>query len=145
MNPANPREKGKGQLSLEFMLLLAAFLSFLFLLLPAIEEVLRMGSYGVDAKAAELFLNRARQSSERLLAFAEGSTEEIEAFALHEWRLSAGGGEFDVEIGDGEYRKKLGLKASPQLAIPPFTFTGKFALRLTKEGGFVSGSIVEGN
>ena len=120
----------RGQLSLEFLLLVAAFFSFLLLMLPAIRDVLQLGSLGVDVKAAELFAHRAKDASQRLLAFGEGSTEEIGALASHEWGLSSQGGRLMVEIGEGAQSKKLLQVEAAGLEVPDARVQGKFWLRL---------------
>ena len=138
-------KKPKGQLSLELLLLAAAFFSFLILLLPAIREVLDTGSGGVDAKAAELFLTRANNAAERLQAFGEGSAEEVGSFALNEWKLSAEDGKIGVEINGNGFVKKIFLETGEGLEFPSTSVRGRFALRLVKADNGVSGSVEVNN
>ncbi len=127
------QRSSSGQLSLEFTLLLAAFFSFLLVLLPAMQQALELGTEGIDLKAASLFLDRAKNVAERLNAFGEGSSETVEGFALHDWRFSATGKNLlQVELGETANPKTLTAELPVEIMLAERTVNGKFALRLTR-------------
>ncbi len=141
MKKGNGRKAMDGQLSLEFALLLAAFFSFFLVLAPAMTEVLDTGEYGVDAKAAELFLDQAKNAAGRLDAFGNGSTEEIRGTALHDWRVTAENQALAIEIARPENPKRLEAALAQPLALTAQTVRGRFSLRLEKNAGALSGTL----
>jgi len=76
-----------GQLSLEYLLLLAAVLGIFSLLLPLLNNVFAASLFGLDSVNAKRFSQQLQQAVEETSFQADGAATLIEAEPLGKWRL----------------------------------------------------------
>lgn len=136
------RAAAQGQASIEFLLVLAVFFSFLAFILPSLGRVYEAGVFAMDSRAAELFLWKAEAAAGELQNFGEDSSAEVEAEPLGKWEISARGREIFVTVESEELGKRKELSAEMPAEIifsgRAKTLEGKFKIALVKSGGKIS-------
>ncbi|MFH1224503.1 MAG: hypothetical protein V1676_01740 [Candidatus Diapherotrites archaeon] len=129
----------RGQASIEYLLVLAVFFSFLAFILPSLGGVYAAGIFAMDARAAELFLWKAEAAAGELQNFGEGSSRGLEAEPLGKWEISARGREIFVAVESEELGKRKELSAEMPVEIifsgGAKTMERKFKIALVKSSG----------
>lgn len=91
----------KAQASLEFILVLTAFISMLLLFVPAINNAFALAKFGLESQKAKAFAIELKQSVEKLSIYGIGSKIEIEANPSIEWNVSTIGKKLSISLKDG--------------------------------------------
>ena len=127
----------KGQLSLEYLILLGAFLSFLLFLLPHINTVYRLGIFSSDVRNAENFLYRFSTSVNSLSILGEDSEQRIDAKIFTTWEIYAQGNELVVVVKSTKLgkTKKLSVELNTAISMQRLEKEGELNLLLTKNSG----------
>ncbi len=134
----------KGQLSLEYLILLAAFLSFLLFLLPYLNTIYHLGIFSADVKNAENFLQSFANSASSLSILGEGLEQSISARILTGWEIYAEGNELFVVVRSSELdkTKQLSTALNTEISMPRLEKEGELDLKLIKNGSSI---LVESN
>ena len=90
--------KQRGQVTFEFLIITAAFFSFMFLLLGPLENTLDTAIFAADAISAENFAQRLDSGAESLSLMGEGSSKKLESGVLTKWRIFYDSGKLSVEV-----------------------------------------------
>jgi len=99
----------RGQTSLEYLLVIAAFLSFLLLIVPHMGRVYSAGVFGLDVRNAESFLVSLEGCAGRLSVYGEGSEEILSAKIMTQWEAYCRGNEIFVVVHSSELGKSKEL------------------------------------
>jgi len=130
--------KGKGQLSLEYLILLAAALSAFALLLPLLNQTYETGLFALDCANAKSFANCLHQSSEELSMQADGSIKTLEASPVGEWVFSSMGKHLLLEVqGPSHSTKTFQIPFPKQEPAVNFSISQKTRISLSNKGGKV--------
>lgn len=124
----------KGQLSLEYIIILAAFFSFLALLFPQLERVFYAGIFSTDVKNAENFLHSFENSARLLSVLGEGSEQRISARIFTSWEIYLEGNKLIVLVKSKELgkEKKLSAELNAGISMQKISGTGGISLKLVK-------------
>ena len=126
----------RGQLSLEYLLLLCAFFSAFLLVLPAASEAFNASLFAMDVSNAKAFLHDFRECIEKLSVLGDGSIVSIEARPLNEWKLAVSGAKAELDVlGEDGNRKLLSLAFSAHIAQFSETISSPKTLLLAKKHG----------
>jgi uncharacterized protein (UPF0333 family) len=77
----------KGQLSLEFLIILAAFFSILLLVLPFLIQAYDLAELGLNRKTAEIFLSEVKGKTSQLNLLSDGSCFELKVTPIQPWEI----------------------------------------------------------
>lgn len=126
----------RAQLSLEYLILLAAFFSVLLLVLPLVQRTYALALFGFDVRQALSFSREFAETSKQLSILAEKSSMAIEISALHDWTVHADGKKLLVSISSAELGKTKLIESELALETEKFekTFNGQQKLVLRKNG-----------
>ena len=131
----------RGQVSLEYLLVLAAALSITLFLLAPLKAAYHASIFALDTKNASSFLNQLESSAEQLCILGEGTTRTLRAEPMTKWHLENNGNGISLTLECMELETTKTLTA--ELCLPaegafPASFENKFSLALEKENNFVS-------
>ena len=91
----------KGQLSLEFLLVMAGFVLALALFAPVALKSAKAALFAMEIQRAQEFLSEFKSEASQVSFLADGTVKEVKANALKEWLFEAG----VVAIGTIEERE----------------------------------------
>lgn len=130
----------KGQLSLEYMILLAAFFSALLIFMPLLINIQSLGIFAEDVKSAELFLSNIKNSADALLLFGNGSKKSLESPILTSWTISSSQNKLFLKVKSTEPPKEklLEIELNEPISIEEKTFENSISLVLQKESDIIS-------
>src|SRR3989344_3181344 len=94
----------KGQITFEYLLITAAFFSFMLLLLGPLEKALDTAVFSLDVLYAESFAEELNYASKSLSLLGEGSTKKVESKILTNWRIFSDASGLVLEVSS----EKLG-------------------------------------
>lgn len=130
--------KCRGQLSLEYLLVIASALAVFALLLPLLVQVFQAGVFGLDCVNAGRFSNEMRLAVNEMSFQGSGSVKSIEARPLGEWVVSSEGREFSVLVhGPGGREKAFSISFPNNVFVQRETFSASKAFVLKTESGKV--------
>ncbi|MBU0662048.1 MAG: hypothetical protein ABH854_03935 [Candidatus Diapherotrites archaeon] len=131
----------QGQASIEYLLLVAVFLSFLAFLTPGVVRAYSAGVFGMDVRNAELFLGKATGAADELQSFGTGTSARIEGEPVGEWEISARGQMLYVVVSNEDLARNKELSAELPRGVvfsEPVKMQGKkFVLSLKNTGSGV--------
>ena len=133
-----PLKKQKGQLSLEFLILLAAFFSVLLLFLPSIAKLHSSSMLALEKKKAVSFAEDLVQAISELQFLSDGSKKLIEINAYLEWQIGIGEKEISIEFSDSD--KKISVNEILPIELNPaiFSCSGKCLFSIQKQNGSIT-------
>ena len=130
------RTISKGQLSLEYLLLLLAVLSVFAVLLPLLNTVFELSLFGLDSVNGKRFSFQMQESLAKMSFQADGSITSIEANPFGKWRIHSKGEELFVAVkGPGEREKLFTILFPNSLQMQETIVEGKTSFLLKKLGG----------
>lgn len=88
----------KAQISLESLLVFTVMLSFLFILMPAIQKGYSIVLYVIDLRNAFNFKENAEFAVKELVEFKTKESVVLEAKPINEWLLKANKNRFSLKI-----------------------------------------------
>ena len=94
-----------AQISIEYMLVIAAFLGAAALLMPAAQRMNEASSFALEAQNAKAFLGLLGLKAGEMQEYADGSCFEVKAMPNFEWLLGKRDGKILLEIRKGENKK----------------------------------------
>jgi len=125
-----------GQLSLEYLILLAAALFAFAVLLPLLNQTYEAALFGLDCASAKSFASSLKHSVAGMSVQADGASKILEASPVGEWQLSSLGSQLAIEVqGPGGASKIFHVAFPGQLTFPKTALSGPAKLRLSKNKG----------
>lgn len=125
-----------GQLSLEYLLLLAAVLSIFALLLPLLNNVYELSLFGLDSVNAKSFAFALQEAIEELSFQADGAAIYIPAKPLTQWELSCSGKQLLLRVqGPSQRQKSFEVGFPNNLAFGSASIGSETVFRLKKVSG----------
>ncbi len=122
-----------AQISLELILITAAFFSFLLLFLPLIQKTLFLGLFALDVSNAKAFCNSVEVSARELNSMSSGSKITLTAKPLNEWIIKSDKNKFFLAVYSENYNKeKIFSFDSFNLFFDEFSFSEETVFVLTK-------------
>ena len=122
-----------AQLSLEYLLLLAAVLGLFAVLLPLLNNVYSTSLFALDSLNAKRFCLSLQEAIEEMSFQADGSVNSIEARPLSQWNLSSSGKQLLVAVqGPNLVEKKFSVSFPNQVKISPISINSKTGFLLKK-------------
>ena len=127
----------KGQASLEYLLVMAAFLSALALVFPPIVFFYHSALFGLDAASAESFLNSLENNVKELSLLGDNSCLELKASPLNKWTMVSNGMEVRLKVYSPFLKKeKIFSKELPsEIIFDPVTINESRIFMVSKESG----------
>lgn len=124
-------------MSLEYLLLLAAFFSVLLLMLPLIQRTYALALFGFDARQALSFSKQFSESVKQLSILSDGSALTLEINPMHEWRVAASGKKLAVEVSSKNLEKTKTIETELIADVSDFenNFSEKTTFLLKKRNG----------
>lgn len=113
----------RAQLSLEYLLLLAAFFSVLLLVLPLIARTFELALFGFDSRQAVSFSKEFAETVAQLSILSDGSVLPVEATPMHDWIVSVSGGKLSVSLSSPELGKTKTIETG---LVSVFSFKKSF-------------------
>lgn len=92
----------KGQVSLEYLLVMLSFLALLGLALPLIEQAKENANFVLSFKQGQGFAWRLKTEAEKLQLFSHGSQEELSISSPTPWHLKLEDNQIRLSIQSGE-------------------------------------------
>jgi hypothetical protein len=125
----------KGQLSIEYLLLLAAFLSFIACIIPLFGTIYNIAVFGIDCNAGKDFLNSVASASGELMLFGEGSERTVESKILTFWELKKEGNVLFLAVNNSALGKQkiFSRKVSENIELKKMAFSEKATLKLLRK------------
>jgi len=126
----------QAQLSLEYLLLLAAFFACLLFLVPAINNTLKIAEFGLDVRNGEQFVNELEAGIERMQILGEGSSVTISGRAINNWELKKELGKIVLIVGSSELgrEKEIEREVNAEFFISDMKIKKEINLKLEKNG-----------
>lgn len=130
----------RGQLSLEYIILLAAFFSCLLFLIPAINNTIQTAKFGLDVRNAEQFIDDLKLGIERMNVLGEGSSLRLSSNVINHWELKNEEMKLILIVESSELgrEKKLEREVNADFSIFPLKAENEINLKLVKNSGKVS-------
>ena len=128
-----------GQLSLEYLLLLAAVLGIFAVLLPLLNNVYAVNLFALDSLNAKRFTLSLQQAIEEMSFQAEGSVTSIEAQPLSSWLISSKAEKLFVAVQGPDSREKLFTVLFPnKVGFKPVSISSKTSFLLLKRSAEIT-------
>lgn len=129
-----------GQLSLEYIIILAAFFSFLFFFMPSLYRLYHLAEFSMDVRNAEAFVNSFSNAVNSLAAFENGSEKEQESRILTSWTIYSEGKTIFVVVKSNVLGKSKTLSAemNAPIQIQRAAHSGRVKIKLKKEQNIIS-------
>lgn len=125
--------KARGQITFEYLLITAAFFSFMLILVGPLEQALDTAIFSIDVISAENFSERILSSSKSLSMLGAGSTKKIESGVLTEWRLFRDSGGAFLEVTSTKLGKAKKFPIQISADFPEMSFTKNAYIILTND------------
>ena len=124
--------KGLGQASLEFLILLAAFMSFLFAWVFVLQGVREKGEEAFSKSFAELALGDLQAAGNEVCLAGDGSVKKVEVSLWNPARMEGQGSFIILSSLNFSSFRKLGCPASASVAL-----NKNAIVRVENQGGTV--------
>jgi len=134
--------KEKGQLSLEYMIVLAAFLALLGMLAPFLVQTQALAQLSLDKKTAQVFLAEIKGKTDQLKLMGDGSNFTIRVRPINSWIIIVDDDEIEVVFPQlknlEEKSEPLKVTLGTELEDNILDVNGLTVFSLKKEGGEIS-------
>jgi len=124
-----------GQLSLEYLLLLAAAFAVFALLLPLLNSVFEASVFGLDSVNANRFSNSLQNLVDEMGFQADGSISLIKANPMQTWNFYSVDNNLVIEVEGDNVQKKFEVAFPNKLFFKPVSFSEKKFFSLKKQHG----------
>ena len=123
-----PDKKLSAQVSLEYLIVLAAFFSVLLLFAPLISSIYFNSVFSLDLKQAKSFSLEFKNALKELSVLENGSVKSISFNPLNEWSIKAEGKLLQVEIESKDLKKKKTIETE---LLQEIVFENNFSSQTT--------------
>jgi len=128
--------RGSGQLSLEYLLVLAVSLSAFAILVPLLGHVYSMAIFGQDSANAAYFSSAMQQRVSSMGFQADGSASRISARPFSSWRILARGASLIIAVqGPDSMEKEFKVIFPNELQETSFGLDSRMDFLLRKDSG----------
>ncbi|MCX6802604.1 MAG: class III signal peptide-containing protein [Candidatus Diapherotrites archaeon] len=141
------RVSQKGQLSLEFLLIMAGFVLALAVFAPVALKSAKAALFAMEAQRAQAFLSEFSSEARQVSFLGEGTVKEVKANALKEWLFEAGNGTAKITVESEALGREKTFSEKIPAEVLEFSgkINGKMALRLAKSETVVVVSSIDEN
>ncbi|MEW6294800.1 MAG: hypothetical protein AB1467_00710 [Candidatus Diapherotrites archaeon] len=121
------KQKKAAQASIEYLIVLSAFLALLALFTPIAAKIYYSSLFFLDARNAQSLSHEIKSAVKEMELLEDGSSKSLPANPLNEWRLSVNeeGIQIKIENKESGKTKILGQKFEGQQKIQESQFTLK--------------------
>jgi len=121
------KQKNRAQASIEYLIVLSAFLALLALFTPIAAKIYYSSLFFLDARNAQSFSHEIKSALKQMELLEDGSSKNLSASPLNEWMLSVNGEGIQIKIESAELGKTkiLEQKFESQQKIEESEFTLK--------------------
>ena len=129
-----------GQVSLEFLLLLAGFFSVLAIIIPASINLFEVSIFALDARNASIFSEQLSSAIEELSILEDGSMKTLFLNPLLEWRIVSQNNKIVIEVIDEKIGKQKSFIFESNENLSEFNenFSSKSRIIVEKVDGVIS-------
>ena len=129
----------RAQLSLEYLILLAAVLAVFSLLLPLLGQAYHASLFGLDSVNAKQFIQSLESTAQEMRFLADGSAKRIDASPITEWSVSCSGKNLGLTVKSSalQEEKRFSAQLPNGIQLQPSSFTEPTAFLIRKAGGRV--------
>jgi len=127
-----------GQVSIEYLLLIAALVSVFSVAVISLEKVFSAASFAIDSHNASAFISELGAGADVLSMLGDCSRKEFSGVVASDWAFSGSGKNIFLILSVNSTQKKFRLPEGISLSNPFKIQKGKFSVALQK----VSGSIL---
>ncbi len=124
----------RAQLSIEFLILLAAFVAFLIIWVPLVFGVRQTGEDALSREYAKLALADIKNAADDVCVLGKNNARELEINLKGGWKVTAGGNE--IKFGNGA--AVFSEKTKCALERAEFELSGRGVVIVKNDGEFVS-------
>ena len=107
----------RGQVSLEYLVLLAAFIAFLAVWVPIITSITTKTDAAIEDEYASLALGDAAAAVNNACLLGKDSTEKAEVKLVGEWTLSCDSGKLELANSVKSFKKDLECPCTGSLSM----------------------------
>lgn len=125
----------KAQLSLEYLLLLAAVLCIFAMLLPLLNNVFQLCLFGLDSVNAKRFSNEMQATVSQMSFQADGAAAIVEANPLLPWKISSASEKLLILVQGKDGNKSFSVSFPNRLEMQDALIEGKKSFFLKKASG----------
>ena len=97
--------KNRGQVSLEYLIVVGAFLAMLLVFMPLLVQTHHTGLFGIDAVKAEKFTQDFKSAVDELNILGNGSRTKLTANPVDEWSLQISGNKLILTVKSTELER----------------------------------------
>ncbi len=113
------KKSEKGQISLEFLILIAAFLSAMLLFVPIANKAYNLGIFGIESAKAKNFTKELKQKIEEMNFLGNNSRIEIAANPATEWIVSIENKKIKIKIKNDFLEEEKTIEEEFKIEIEP--------------------------
>jgi hypothetical protein len=124
--------KSHGQITFEFLIITAAFFSFMLIILGPLENALDTAIFAADAISAENFAQRLGSGAESLSLMGEGSSKRFESGVLTKWHIFSDSGKLFVEVTSEKLGKEKKFPVDIVADLPEMHFVKKASVIMVR-------------
>jgi len=141
------RLERKAQLSLEFLLVMAAFILALSVFTPLAVKTTKTALFAIEAQRAKSFLSDYSNAAFHADIYADGTVKQIKSISVHEWFLRVENGNAELSLSSESLKKTVALNSKIPFTVTPSNHSlhGSFILKLKKEFGKISTELISTN
>jgi len=129
----------RGQLSLEYLLLLLAVFAVFSFLVPLLTKVYNVALFGLDSANAKQFTQSIASAVDEMRFLSDGSAKSIVAKPFTSWVVSSNGKGFTVTVKSEPLaaEKQFVVALPNKLDLQELSFQGSMLFLVKKSGGTV--------
>ncbi|MEW6329734.1 MAG: class III signal peptide-containing protein [Candidatus Micrarchaeota archaeon] len=124
----------RAQVSLEFLILLAAFVAFLTIWVPLVFGVRQAGEDALSREYAKLALADIKNAADEVCILGKNNAREIELNLRGKWKMSVEGSEIRIDNGATSFTEKTKCA----MERDEFELDGRETVVIKNDGEFVS-------
>lgn len=123
--------KNRAQVSLEYLIVVGAFLSMVLVFMPLLVQTYYLGLFGTDSVKAEKFVYHFKSAVDELAVLGDGSRVELAVNPINEWELRIAANSLSVKVKSSE----LGSEKTFEVELKPIV--GSFSKTISAETTFL--------
>jgi len=113
------KKSEKGQISLEFLILMAAFLSAMLLFVPIANNAYNLGIFGIESAKAKNFAKELKQKIEEMEFLGNNSRIEITANPATKWIVSIENKKIEIKIENDFLEEEKTIEEEFEIELEP--------------------------
>ena len=132
-------QRKNGQISLEFLMVMLAFLASLLLFLPLLNNLYNAALFRIDVENASAFLQSLEHQIDTFAIMGDGSSSQFSIAPLNRWVVSANGNTLVLTVKSNalQSEKQLSLRFPNNISLQTKEVESKTTIRLVKYNGMI--------